>query len=73
MYVYIPASVASDSQFPLTGDKGNALVRKHIVIESTLTLWVRFGALLVLFTTWLKVFRSSLLQPLSGARKIQAD
>jgi hypothetical protein len=38
MYVYIPASVANDSQFPLTGDKGNATVRidgKHIVIEKT--------------------------------------
>jgi hypothetical protein len=36
MYVYIPASVASDSQFPLTSDKGNVTVRivgKQIVIE----------------------------------------
>ena len=38
MYVYIPAAIANDSQFPLPGEKGNALVQidgKRIVIEKT--------------------------------------
>lgn len=38
MYIYIPASIVTDSQFPLTGSKGGVQIKvegKRIVVEKT--------------------------------------